>query len=61
MIFHLFSRRTLPLVAAKLLKHGFVSHTLDGRSVHDEGSFLRAVSPAVASPTAAPLGDSGPS
>jgi hypothetical protein len=42
MIFHLFSRRTLPLVEVELLKHGFVSHTLDGRSIHDEGSFLRA-------------------
>jgi hypothetical protein len=41
MVFHPFGRRTLPLVEAELLEHGFVSYTLDGRAIRDDGSFLQ--------------------
>jgi hypothetical protein len=41
MVFYLFSGRTLPLVRAELRKHEFMSYTLDGRAIQDEGSFLQ--------------------
>jgi hypothetical protein len=47
MVFHLFSRRTMPLVQAELLKHEFVIYTLEGRCIHDEGSFLQTLARSV--------------
>jgi hypothetical protein len=44
MVFHLLSQRTLPLLQAELLVRGYVIYTLDGRSIHDEGSFLQTFS-----------------
>jgi barstar (barnase inhibitor) len=42
MVFHLYSRKTLPMLKDELPKHGVAIYPLSGDAIHDEASLLQA-------------------